>query len=117
MICLKAYDTKVMDEVVTALKQDTELRLSSSNLTTTPQCTGYSRYFKLRDFDVSLIMDTTKWKNPNSYATHYWLKLSNYLDGKLKQDDQCKKALIGIPDKENDGVYIANKGPLLRYVR
>ncbi len=101
----------LLDEVVTALKKEKELHVSTAHMNATPQRTGYSRYFKMKDFNISLIMDTAKWKNPSSSPTPYWLKISKQIEGKWQLDEQCKKALLRIPEIEKDGDYIAIKAP------
>ena len=65
----------------------------------------------MKEYCISLIMDTTKWKNPSSIVTPYWLKISKHIDGKWQLDEQCKKALMRIPDRDRDGDYIAIKAP------
>ena len=101
----------LLDEVVTALKKEKVLYISTAHLNATPQRTGYSRYFKAKDWCVSLIMDTTKWKDPHSSITPYWIKICKQIDGKWQMDEQCKKALLRIPEKEKDGEYIEIYAP------
>ena len=103
--------TWLLDEVVNALRKEKELCVSLEHLKATPQRNGYSRYFIMKGFCVSLIMDTTKWKNPNTYATPYWIKFAKSIEGKWQLDGQCRKALLRIPDKDKDGEYIAIVAP------
>ena len=103
--------TWLLDEVVTALKKEKDLCVSTAHLNATPQRNGYSRYFKMKEYCISLVMDTAKWKNPNSSITPYWIKICKHIDGKWQMDEQCKKALLRISEKEKDGEYIAIHAP------
>ena len=103
--------TRLLDEVVTSLKNDKTLKVSTEKLKATPQLTGYTRYFRMKDFCVSLVFDTTKWINPHSFITPYWVRFSKS-DGKhWILDDKCNKAMMKIAHSQKDGEYLALVAP------
>lgn len=102
---------RLLDEIVTALKTDKSLEISTKGLYATPQKTGYNRYFRMNDFNISLEYDTTKWINTESYASPYWIKICKTVDNHWGLDDNCNKALMKIPRENKDGVYLVLKAP------
>lgn len=103
--------TRLIDEVVAILEADVDLKISTKNLKATPQKNGYTRYFRMKNYGISLEIDTRKWKNPNSYITPYWIKFSKLTNEKWVVDDTCEKALMSISDEFRDGYYLALIAP------
>ncbi len=101
----------LIDALFDALKADDRVDVSigsgRNTLHATPQKTGYARYFLLNGYGAALVIDTVKWKNPDSFITPYWLKLSSVVGNKWKVDEHCKNALRRIPNEKKDGDFMA----------
>lgn len=102
---------RLLDEIVSTLKTDKNLEVSTERYKTTPQKTGYSRYFRMKGYNISLEYDTTKWINTESFASPYWIKICTTVDGHWGLDENCKKALMKIPKENKDGEYMVLKAP------
>lgn len=102
---------RLLDEIVVTLKADKGLNVSTKGLNATPQKTGYSRYFRMKGYNISLEYDTSKWINNDSFVSPYWIKICTTVDGHWGLDDKCKRALMKIPQDNKDGEYMVLKAP------
>lgn len=102
----------LMDYILDSLRADNDISIDTTGLKATPQRTGYTRYFKMNDFCISLSMNTRNWKNLNSCITPYWIRFCKLINNKWIFDDGCKKAISMAPSELVDGEYLALKAPL-----
>ena len=101
----------LIDSILTALMSDDELDVVTKGLKATPQRTGYTRYFKMNSFCITLEYDTVKWKNIGTAVTPYWIKFCKNIDNKWCADANCKKALLMISNDMKDGEFLALNAP------
>lgn len=98
---------RLLDELVTSIKNDANHKVSLEGLNRTPIWSGYRRYIKIDGFGVNLEYDTQKWKNVECKNTPFWISIKRIVNDNWEFDEHCKKTMLKIPAEMKCESYIA----------